>query len=552
MNRSFYNGIAGTKTHQYGIDTVANNIANINTVGFKGKEAEFSTIFSQRMAETSGTLAGDDVGLGSRVAATALDIKGGSYMATDNVFDLAIGGEGWFAVQNGKETFYTRKGAFHTGMDHYLNDDQGGYVLGFSGNIFTPDPTQEGRYLATVKSDIPMTGTVEKLLLPNEATMPGQATAKAKVQGNLNPEIKHKARPVTLPKESYSVTIDPATGNVTLSGSVSPSPTMPDPKPGDPITVTLTNAQGKSAEFSTTLDENLGWHIDGKIAKLDPANNGPIQSSAVLTSIVPVPNEAHFQTPIYSKSGEKAFIDMHFTQQIPVNVGSKWNAEIKVMKDAGPYDPNSTYDPDKYLVDEKNNKVYEILDAQQGEITFNESGALVQNTIPALNNDGTPLNLNLGTPYDPNSPNSGYDGLTAMATLPSDLKAETHDGYPQGELKGYAVTADGTIYANFTNGKTSAAAKLPIYHFRNDQGLSGEGGVYFSPTSNSGKATLYHDAAGNLIQSATVRSYSLETSNVRIDRAMTEMIVLQKAFDANAKSITTSDQMIQRAINMKK
>ena len=552
MNRSFYNGIAGTKTHQYGIDTVANNIANINTVGFKGKEAEFSTIFSQRMAETSGTLAGDDVGLGSRVAATALDLKGGSYVATDNVFDLAIGGEGWFAVQNGKETFYTRKGSFHTDANHYLTDDQGGYVLGFGGDIFTPDPNQDGKFLATLKDDIPMTGSVKKIVLPNEVSMPGQPSTEAKVQGNLNPEIEQKAQPVTLAESSYSVNIDPTTGSVTLSGTVTPTATIPDPKPGDPVNVTLTNADGKSVELSTTLDQNLSWHIDGNIAELDPANAGPIQTAATLTSVVPIPNEAHFQAPIFTQNGEKAFVDMHFTQEIPVNTGSKWSAEVKILKNAGPYDPDTTYDPDKYLVDEKAKKVYEILDAQSGELTFNEIGALVQNTIPPLDNGGTPLNLSLGTPYDPNLPNSGYDGLTAMATLPSDLKAETHDGYPQGELKGYAVTADGTIYANFTNGKASAAAKLPIYHFRNDQGLSGEGGVYFSPTSNSGKATLYHDAAGNVIQSATVRSYTLETSNVRIDQALTEMILLQKAFDANAKSITTSDQMIQKAINMKK
>ena len=552
MNRSFYNGIAGTKTHQYGLDTVANNIANVDTVGFKGKEAEFSTIFSQRLAESTGTLAGDDIGLGSRVAATALDLRSGSYIASDNVFDLAIGGEGWFAVQNAQETFYTRKGAFHTGVDHYLNDDQGGYVLGFSGNIFTPDPAHEGRFLAAMKSDIPMTGDVGKLLLPNEATMPGEPTSQAHIQGNLNPEIKEKSRPVSLKSDTYTFDLDPTTGNIEITGSINPTPSIPDPKPGNLVIVTLVNAKGQSLDLSTTLDENLKWNVKGNIAGLDPANNGPIQSIATLTTVVPVPNEAHFQTPIFTQKGEKAFIDMHFTQEIPVDVGSKWRGEIKVMQDAGPYDPNTVYDPNKYLVDEKSNKVYEILDTQKGDIAFDETGALTRNTIPPLNNGGTPMQLNLGTPYDPDIPNSGFDGLTAMATLPTALKAETHDGYPEGELKGYAVTADGTIYADFTNGKSSAAAKLPIYHFRNDQGLSAKGGVYFSPTSNSGKASFYRDASGNIIQSSSVRSYTLESSNVRLDRALTEMILLQKAFDANAKSITTSDQMIQKAINMKK
>jgi flagellar hook protein FlgE len=139
-----------------------------------------------------------------------------------------------------------------------------------------------------------------------------------------------------------------------------------------------------------------------------------------------------------------------------------------------------------------------------------------------------------------------------MDQMDTGIKQTSADGYLEGKLKGYTVEPVGTIWANFTNTKSSAVARIPVYHFQNDQGLYGEGGVYFSTSANSGQAFMYTDANGKVIQGATVQAFSLESSNVRLENALTEMIVMQKAFDANAKSITTGDQMIQTAINMKK
>ncbi|WP_456381675.1 flagellar hook protein FlgE [Hydrogenimonas sp.] len=556
MNRSFYNGISGSKTYMTGMDTIANNVANVNTAGFKGKRAEFATLFSQAM-EASGTLpAASDVGLGSRVNATALDLTQGSLVASDNTFDLAIAGDGWFAIKNGTETHYTRNGQFSIGGNEYLATGGGYYIQGISGNIFRPDPENPGAYLASLVDGIPLSAEspAGDIFLPQRVRMPGEATSLASFKGNINPSVEQKNSKIPIPENDYTANIDPLSGTASFEGTVVPSDTLRYPKPGEVVYVTLENAIGKTIETHTVLDETLHWSLpDVDISSLDPENQGPLNLRVELMTKKDIPNEAHFQMPIFTTDGEKAFVDMQFDQRLDgISLGTEWNADVSILQFFETYDPDTVYDPEEFYVDETAGKVYRIVDRQNGIVRFNENGALVSNTIPTLDNGGTPMRLDLGTPYDPSIPNSGYDGLTTFAGFGTSGLSSKHNGYEAGDLRGYIVTEEGTVYANFTNGKSSAAARIPIYHFRNDQGLASEGDVYFSQTPNSGKPFFYTDASGNVVQGAVLHSYALESSNVQLATALTEMIVMQKAFDANAKSITTSDQMIQKAINMKK
>ncbi len=439
----------------YGMDVLANNIANVNTVGFKSKSTEFSTVLDYTLAESAVLPTANQIGLGSKVGAVTMNMNQGALMTSDNTFDLAIAGEGWFAVKYRDETLYTRNGAFSVDANEYLTTSNGAYVQGMVGNIFYEDPDKPGVYQARLLDSIPLKQftPTDKIFLPQQVVMPGQATQNATLKANLN----------------------------------------------------------------------------------------PIES-----------DHAHFQMSIVTTGGEDAVVDMNFQKRSPAPAqGSAWRADVMVMKFYETYNPNTTYDQNQYYIDQASNRVYTILDRKSGELQFNGDGALIANTIPTLDNDGVPLTLNLGTPYDPILPNSGYDGVTTLTSMGTVSTSVTHDGFIDGELRSYVTTEDGTIYANFSNGKSSAVARIPIYHFQNDQGLSSEGNVYFTPTQNSGQPFLYTDTQGNVIQGAKVHSHMLENSNIELSTALTEMIVLQKAFDANAKSITTSDQMIQQAINMK-
>ena len=101
MNTSFYNGISGIKSHQFGLDIWANNISNMSTNGFIGKTPEFSTQFATALTDNYFDATSNDMGTGSKASAASIDThRQGSFLPTDRVFDLALDGKGWFGVQS--------------------------------------------------------------------------------------------------------------------------------------------------------------------------------------------------------------------------------------------------------------------------------------------------------------------------------------------------------------------------------------------------------------------------------------------------------------------
>jgi flagellar hook protein FlgE len=175
-----------------------------------------------------------------------------------------------------------------------------------------------------------------------------------------------------------------------------------------------------------------------------------------------------------------------------------------------------------------------------GSVTFNSNGGLVSTTLSSVDNNGTPVSINLGT---------NFSGVTSISNLPISASSSSN-GVPRGDLVGYQVGQDGEILASFTNGRQSSVGKIAVYHFMNDQGLERVSGTLFKESSNSGRAMFYTDGNGNNILGSRVLNHKLESSNANITNGLTELIVFQRAYDANAKSITTADQMIQKALNM--
>jgi len=435
MTTSFYNGISGITTHQFGIDTWANNIANVNNFGYKENIPEFSTIFSTQLSENYLDPTSNDKGLGARATSSAIDMKQGSFVNSDNNFDLAISGNGWFGVlSNDTNTYYTRAGEFSIDAEGNLVDPNGNFLLGTLGdniNGETITPIEE------IALSAPESQT--KITLPPNLIYPAEPTQNIYYQANLDPIVQYDAN-----------------GN-------------------------------EIANYET------------------------------------------FSTSLIAPNGETHTLKIEFTKQIPqAPTGSIWDVVTTI------YDTNDT-----------------IVDTQTGVLTFDDNGALIGNTLGMLSNSGTPLNLDLGTPYDATVSNSGYDGFTSLVGAKKDTSV-TKDGYKAGDLTNYEMDSNGQVVAIFDNGRSVPIAKVALYHFQNDQGLEKLGSNLFKYSQNSGKPIFYTDSDGKYIYGANIFSKKLEQSNVSLATALTELIVIQKAFDASAKSITTSDQMIQKAINMKK
>ena len=180
-----------------------------------------------------------------------------------------------------------------------------------------------------------------------------------------------------------------------------------------------------------------------------------------------------------------------------------------------------------------------IYDTQNGKVNFDDSGALLSTTLTSISNNGSQIAIDLG---------NKYDGVVSNnATISS---SSSSDGIVAGELTGYSINQNAEIISSFSNGMQSSVGKIAVYHFQNDQGLHRIGSSKYSQSSDSGAPIFYTDANGQNVIGSSVANFSLENSNVEMSRALTELIILQRSFDASSKSVTTADEMMQKALNM--
>ena len=181
-----------------------------------------------------------------------------------------------------------------------------------------------------------------------------------------------------------------------------------------------------------------------------------------------------------------------------------------------------------------------IYDTQTGVINFDAKGALLSHTLTTIDNNGTQVNIDLG---------KEYSGIVSTNT-PYKPGSSSSDGTVGGDLIGYEINKNAEVIATFTNGMQSSVGKVALYHFQNDQGLNRVAGTRYQESSNSGEAIFFQDKNGKNILGSDIINYKLENSNILMTQSLTELIVLQRSFDANSKSVTTADQLLQKALEM--
>lgn len=414
MTQAFYTGLSGLKTSSSGIDIVSDNLANINTVGFRGNNYEFSSLFEQSLT-TAGSSNYDTVGVGTRLQAAPMMQSSGAYQLTSRSTDLAILGDGWFGVQGDGDPLYTRDGAFTFDSNDDLVTVDGFHVLGtMGGNI-------DGTVLSQQLAEVPLSDVTaqEKLRFPKSLTYPAEPTTQVQFLGNLGTTAEVR----------------------TMSASV-------------------VDPQGVKNELR--LEFSL----------IDP------------------------QTP----------------------PGTQWGITATTQSLDG-----ST-----------------IYSTETGVVEFDESGALVSNTLTSIDNNGASVAIDLG---------EGFNGVVAITNV--DITASSlANGTIGGELQGYDINKNGEVIAAFTNGMQSSVGRIAVYHFQNDQGLERVTGSKFTASVNSGEPLFFQDENGQNIIGSDITNFKLEGSNVEMTYGLTELIILQRSYDANSKSITTADEMLKKALDM--
>lgn len=233
---------------------------------------------------------------------------------------------------------------------------------------------------------------------------------------------------------------------------------------------------------------------------------------------------------VYDSLGSKHTVRFEFSKTgYTTDGGTEWSILISVPE---PGDINLGSYPQNIIT---------------GSISFNSDGSLATfsptNITYTANNGSTPnqnIELNFGTL-------SQFDGMTSFDAA-SNTSGISQDGYPGGDLAGIRVDETGTLIGSFTNGRSFGLAQVGMARFTNNEGLESDGGNTFIQTSNSGDPIIGQAAVGGR---GFIQASSLEMSNVDLSRSLTQLIVIQRGYQANSKTITTADQLLQTLLQLK-
>ncbi len=462
MMRSLWAGVAGLQNHQTRMDVLGNNIANVNTNGFKKGRVTFQDMLSQtlqgaaRPTDTVGGVNPQQVGLGMTVASIDTIHTQGALQSTGVVTDMAIQGNGFFMVNDGDQRFYTRNGAF--GLDEnglLVNPANGMRVQGWTaqtvgGQTFVNNAAEVGDLTIPVGSKDPAKGTTAVFFASN--------------LDKRTPEIPAGAGPQTVQAGTWQTTFDvfDSFGRI------------------HKLEVDFTRVPGVANRWQATVN-------------VDPAA----------------------QTPT--------------------------NARVQIGN--GPGATNT------FLLDFDNfGALAGVRDAQGNAVTAGALQAQVSYDVPdatlppgaAAVRQGFSLNLGQVGAY--------RDAITQFAET-SSTKAVRQDGYGMGYLETFKIDQSGVITGVYTNGSNRILGQIGLASFTNPSGLEKAGDNTYQVSNNSGTPNV--GPSGTAGKGKTI-SGTLEMSNVDLAEQFTDMIVTERGFQANSRTITTSDQMLQELLNLKR
>ena len=554
MVRSMYSGVAGMKSHQQRMDVIGNNIANVNTYGFKSSRVTFRDMFYQNIrnasagTSTRGGVSPSGIGYGSQIASIDKLMTQSSMTSTGQPLDCAITGDGFFQVQDSDgNIFYTRAGMLDIDQaTGYLVDLNGYFVLGTQG----PDVI-------------------------------GKAPGNSKIQVKLDPlEAAAGSKTETIQNVEYILSAT----NYTTAGNVNFNFSLDNEMPTGQNIRVVVDGNSIAVKVNPTAQFNSLSEFMDEVNQAITDARGGVEHPAGLFTITADPEPAGPLTGeqiVNSDSGPTGGKITFATTGLPTgfavkDYGSAFSASgamnITITpKDPAlaPDDPTQTYRVSvteagtgaTYTIDQDltyaqltnsagvhlvNNKGTDANDSFDLRIPSGFCTKNVDNTQnpPVTTYTYLPADTPLGT-ATPQTP-SGNIGLGSKDFL---LEGGTEGG-PQSlmNLTGIAIGADGIIRAQ-NAGKDIIVGRIDLANFDNPQGLDQAGNSYFTATDNSGKAKYAvpgEDGTGAL------KNSTLEMSNVDLSQEFSDMIVTQRGFQANSRLITVSDTMLEELINLKR
>lgn len=490
--RSLNSGVSGLSVHQTRMDVIGNNIANVNTIGYKASSANFADVFYQTTQSATGPNAETgaagrnalQIGMGTNLASVTKSIEQtGGTQRTDNPFDVMINGNSFFIVNNGGTNYFTKAGAF--GIDG-------------SGNLATPD------------GSLVMGWQVDPL-------DPSKAMAD-----NVSPLR------IMSPENQFASPV--ATTHVNISGNIDSKDTQ------------IASNTGKTVSIS--FYDSMGYAYSGQI-KLQQLEGVENEYSVTLMNITNENGGSIFANKIVDDSGMTSYVPTEinsfdfggFTYNVNVNPD---NGSLTLSsEDAEGNTLTGDNLPSATLSFNKEDGSFSGVSGNDGELLNSLNFSIHQEptAYEEINIDFSSLTM-----YS----TSGNSSLEAAKGSIDGMGA----GRQVGNLSGIGIDTAGRIYGRYDNGDSRLLGQIAVAKFSNPSGLEAVGNNMFIQTQNSGE----FDGIGQDITSdgGAFTTGALEMSNVDLASEFTDMITTQRGFQANSRIITVSDTLLEELINLKR
>lgn len=304
------------------------------------------------------------------------------------------------------------------------------------------------------------------------------------------------------------------------------------------------NSQGKleiTNPNSTADDYSMNLKVTAYTASGVTENTRFTRNMEAMNSVLPAGTSGKAYSQSFNAATHSSSIDIFDS------LGSKHTLRMEFRKTSLDTATGSTWAMTVTVPEPATIDTVAPLNEKTGSIRFNNDGSLSTYSPPNIsfsgNNGSSPdqqVALSFGTA-------NSFDGMTSFDST-SSTSGISQDGYTGGDLVGIRIDQSGTLVGSFSNGRSFGLAQVAMAKFTNNEGLGTEGGNVFVQSANSGEPIIGTAATAGR---GFIQSSALEASNVDLSRALTQLIIIQRGFQANGKTITTSDQLLQTLIGLK-
>lgn len=535
------------------MDVIGNNIANVNTIGFKGSRITFSDTFNQMIKsgtnpeDGSGGTNSMQVGLGMKVNSIDRNWNQGTMETTGITTDLALQGDGMFILNNNGTQQYSRAGAFIFDAEGKLVNPQNGAIV-------------QGK-VANGLGEIPAGNSAQDVVIDTSLRLAAIATENVSWGGNLESGSSTKRSDV-----------------VDMTGNFKSNTTgVPDPETytiygvdGTEYTLDLSFVNdGLYVEDVTPAEYTVNYTLtDADGVALSPAVSGSqvlsftdgscdTSSLAILEDSDNIDFELNFDSLRSTTASQSAGAQIDNGDVAEVVTGT-----VTVYDSLGSAHSLSM----TYTHLDSGTWAWEVEDPSTGTLSPGANGVLQFNkdgTIESITqNDGAGSLASVVSPDQPNisfTPDSGADtvnidfdfgegtsGITQTA-LSSQIQSLTQDGAASATLANLNIDMYGNVVGIFSNGNSQTLAQIMVATFPNLNGLTSLGDNMYAEAANAGDATIGEPGGDT---NTYMQSGALEQSNVDLSEEFTKMIISQRGFQANARVVTTADALLQEITNL--